>query len=376
MAERKQKILFIMQLPPPVHGVSVMNKLIHDSKLINEQLRCDYINLATARDIHDLQKNGLRKYFLTLGIAFRAFFKLLGNRYDHVYITIFPWGFGFIKDSIMVLLARLFRQNVLLHLHTYGFKRESEKSSLRKWFYRFVFKNTRVICLSDLLLEDVETIYKGPVYILPNGIPQVNFENTYKADQSPVSILYLSNLIKGKGILLIMDALHMLKKKGHRFLFRVVGSEGDVTYAMLRNVIQEKGLQEDVKLVGPKFGEEKFEEFKKAGMFLLPSNYDTFGLVLLEAMQYGVPCIASKMGGIPDVLGDGRGLIMRDITAESLAECIEQLLTDPSQRLLKSKLGFEYFKGNFTVEVFEKRLYNILRGSPDKINQRLNPTQA
>ena len=360
-----------MQLPPPVHGVSVMNKLIHDSALINSELRCDYVNLATARDIHDLQKHGWRKYFRTLAIAFKVFAKLATRRYDYVYITIFPWGFGFIKDSVMVLLTRLFRQKVLLHLHTYGFKRESGKSALRKWYYRLVFKKAQVICLSDLLVEDVETFYKGPVYILPNGIPQVNFENTYMANQQPLQLLYLSNLIKGKGILLIMDALALLKQKGHAFHLRVVGSEGDVSYAMLKNYIQEKGLQAEVKLVGPKFGAEKFEEFKKAGLFLLPSNYDTFGLVLLEAMQYGVPCIASNMGGIPDVLGEGRGLILPALTPEALSTAIEQLLTDKDRRLLISKVGFEYFKGNFTVEVFEKRLCNILKGQPDKTNTRL-----
>src|SRR5687767_12165260 len=103
-----KKLLFVMQLPPPVHGVSVMNRIIRESVVINTSFACDYINLATAKNIDDLQKSGLRKYFLTLKIILRVIGKMMARRYDYVYITIFPYGFAFLKDSLVVLLARLF----------------------------------------------------------------------------------------------------------------------------------------------------------------------------------------------------------------------------------------------------------------------------
>jgi glycosyltransferase involved in cell wall biosynthesis len=362
---KKRKILFVMQLPPPVHGVSVMNKIIHDSKLINESATCHYVNLATARDIHDLQKNGFYKYILTFKIMANAIFKMITHRYDYVYVTIFPWGFAFLKDSLVVLLARLIRLKPILHLHTYGFKKNSQRSALRKWYYKFIFKKADVICLSQLLIEDIESVFTGKIFILPNGIPQVNFENTYNNAQDPLTLLYLSNLIKGKGILLIMDAVEQLKNRGYVFKFRVVGSEGDVDYTTLRELVIKKKLEDYVTLAGPKFGQEKYLEFKEAGIFLLPSNYDTFGLVLLEAMQFGVPCISTNMGGIPDVLGNGRGLIMHEISSQALEQAIESLLNEPAKRRLISEKSFDYFRTNFTVEVFEKRLLNILNGQPD-----------
>ncbi len=360
-----------MQLPPPVHGVSVMNKQIADSALINSELECHYINLATAKSINDLQKGAFRKYLLTLFIVCKTIFKMLGNRYDYVYITIFPFGFAFLKDSIIVLLARLFRLKPLLHLHTYGFKKASERASWRKKLYRFVFKNTEVICLSPLLIEDIEFIHTGKVFILPNGITQVNFKNDYSTDKTIIQFLYLSNLIKGKGILLVMDALELLKAKNLAFTCRVVGPEGDVDYATLKTVVQQKGLEKEVELVGPKFGEEKYAEFKQADVFLLPSDYDTFGLVLLEAMQFGVPCISTPMGGIPDVIGHGNGLIIPQINAQELALAMERLLLDPKERSRISASAFDHFKTNFTSPVFEQRLKNILSGMPDTVNTRL-----
>ncbi|MEI6020441.1 MAG: glycosyltransferase family 4 protein [Bacteroidota bacterium] len=371
MDANKKKILFVMQLPPPVHGVSVMNEIIRSSKIINEQIHCDYINLATTKDIKDLRKSALYKYFVTLKILFQVIFKLAGKRYDLVYITIFPFGFAFYKDAVMVMAAKLMRKKVLLHLHTYGFKKASEKSPFVKGIYRKVFKNTRVICLSDALVEDVEKIYEGEVDVLPNGIPQVNFENTYHVNKNVPSLLYLSNLIKGKGILLIIEAAAMLKSKGIAFKLRVAGAEGDVTYNMLQKLIDQYALQDFVTLLGAKYGEEKLAEFKQADVFLLPSDYDTFGLVLLEAMQFGVPCIATAIGAIPDVIGDGRGLLLNNLKPEELAEKMEILIQSPDMRLKISGLGFNYFKSNFTVQVFEQRCLNVLLGKAEKVNKRL-----
>lgn len=365
-----------MQLPPPVHGVSVMNKIIKDSSIINGALTCDYINLATAKNIDDLQKSGLRKYLLTIKILAQSIFKMATRRYNYVYITVFPFGFAFYKDSLVVLLARLFRLKPLLHLHTYGFKKNAKQSAWSRWYYRFVFKNTEVICLSDLLLEDIEEIYKGKVFILPNGIPRINFNNTYNNNQQPLTLLYLSNLIKGKGILILMDAIEILKREEFKFILRVVGPEGDVDYKTLEKIVEDKKIRNEVVLVGPKFGEEKFEEFRRAGIFLLPSNYDTFGLVLLEAMQFGVPCISTNIGGIPDVLGNRRGIIIPEITGEELAKAIKHLLQNAEERSRMSREGFEYYRKNFTVEVFEKNLKNILMGHPDRKNERLTANKV
>ncbi len=356
-----------MQFPPPIHGVSVMNDIIKNSKLINSRFKCDYINLATAKNIDDLQKNSFRKYFLTIKIIIKSFYKMLINRYDYVYITIFPYGFSFIKDSIIVLLVRFFGQKPLLHIHTYGFKKSSTQSKFKSYYYSFIFKNVHVICLSQLLIEDISHIYKGKVFILPNGIPQVNFKNTYNNDQNPINLLYLSNLIKGKGILLIIDALERLNKKRVDFIFRIVGSEGDIKYSFINELIKLKGLENKVIVLGPKFGEEKYDEFKKAGVFLLPSNYDTFGLVLLEAMQYGVPCISSNIGGIPDLIGNGRGVLLENISVEDLELSINKLLTDKMLRQNISNKSFDYFISNFTVNIFETKLFNILSGHPDII---------
>lgn len=59
----KPKILFIMHMPPPVHGAAMMGKYIHDSKIINEAFNCHYFNLTLARNLEDIGKGGIRKLY-------------------------------------------------------------------------------------------------------------------------------------------------------------------------------------------------------------------------------------------------------------------------------------------------------------------------
>ena len=55
------KVLFILHMPPPVHGASMGGKYIHDSKIINNAFECHYLNLALAKDLDDFGKGGIRK---------------------------------------------------------------------------------------------------------------------------------------------------------------------------------------------------------------------------------------------------------------------------------------------------------------------------
>lgn len=360
-----------MQLPPPVHGVSVMSELIRNSGLINTTFACSYVNLATAGSVSGLQKGSPGKYPATLRLLASVLLKLICRRYTKICITLFPYGFSFYKDACVILLCRLFGYKPLLHLHTYGFKATARKSALRKRFYRFVFKRSEVICLSARLIEDIEELYTGRVCILPNGIPKVNKHNTYTLSSGPVKLLYLSNLIKGKGVLLLPDALELVKAAGYQVRLRIAGAEMDVSYRQLDLLIREKKLEKEISLAGPKSGEAKYREFREADIFLLPSNYDTFGLVLLEAMQFGVPCISTMVGGIPDVLGEGRGLLIPEINAAELAKAIIYLVEHPGKRLQMSQKAFDYFNAHYTQESFEQGLIRILNNQPLQADERL-----
>lgn len=102
----KPKILFIMHMPPPVHGAAMIGKYIHDSKIINETFDCYYINLALAKDLQDIGKGGLRKLrtFLLLLRAIRT--KVKEIHPNICYVTPNSKGGAFYKDFIVVEMLK------------------------------------------------------------------------------------------------------------------------------------------------------------------------------------------------------------------------------------------------------------------------------
>ena len=96
---------------------------------------------------------------------------------------------------------------------------------------------------------------------------------------------------------------------------------------------------------------------------LFPTFYhnECFSLVLLEAMEHGLPCISTTEGGIPGIIDDGKtGFLVPKHDVAVLADKIQLLLNAPVLRSNMGKAGREKFEKEFTLEVFEKRMVEIL----------------
>ena len=88
---------------------------------------------------------------------------------------------------------------------------------------------------------------------------------------------------------------------------------------------------------------------------------ECFSLVLLEAMEHGLPCISTTEGGIPGIIDDGKtGFLVPKHDVAVLADKIQLLLNDSVLRSNMSKAGREKFEKEFTLEVFEKRMVEVL----------------
>jgi len=90
------------------------------------------------------------------------------------------------------------------------------------------------------------------------------------------------------------------------------------------------------------------EYYKKADIFAMPSTIESFGIALLEAMNYGLPLIGSNAGGIPEVIEDGKnGFLIEPKKPKILAEKIRTLFTDGK---LRKEMGENSYK---TVKKFD-----------------------
>ncbi|WP_283636239.1 glycosyltransferase family 4 protein [Aquaticitalea lipolytica] len=366
MLDNKVKILFLMQLPPPVHGASMMNKYIKDSKKVNASFDAFFLPLSFAEKVDDIGKISLKKILKMIAFCFKLTNNLFKIKPKIVYFTIAPFGGAFYRDVLFVIIIKLFRKKIVFHLHGKGIAEES-KSFIKKKIYQFVFKNTYVITLSKMLDYDIRKVFNGKIYHLANGIEINNsYIKTNKNDR--IKILYLSNLVKTKGVLDLVDALVILKDLKSNYEVNIVGNSADISIEELKEMVINKNTASKINILGPKYGEEKWQELCSSDIFVFPTYFknECFPLVLLEAMQSGNAIISTDNGAIEEIIINC-GLIVPQNSPTDLAEAIKSLIINKDKvQALKEKSKKE-FDEKYTLQIFEENFIKT-------INSILNET--
>ena len=361
----KSKILFILHLPPPIHGSAMVGKYIKDSKVVENTFDTEFINLSTSLTIDEIGKNPIIKIARYIKIIFKTLIALISFQPNMVYLAITAKGMGFYKDFPIALLVKLFGKKLVLHYHSKGVSNYQDKP-LDNRLYKILFKSSKVILLSENLFKDISKyVAKKDVYYCPNGIPVLEYSNNDFSlqDERTPQLLFLSNLIESKGIYILLEALEILKNKGLKFYCNLVGGEGDISSIQLNNRLKSQKLENCVTYLGKKYNHEKWSFFLSSDAFVFPTYYhnECFPLVLLEAMMFGLPIISTYEGGIPDIINHQEtGFIVERQNSIELAERIKFIIENPDLAKQMGKRARNQFLQSFTLEVFENNLVNIL----------------
>jgi glycosyltransferase involved in cell wall biosynthesis len=367
----KKKILFILHYPPPAHGAAVVGSYIMESGPINSEFECRYINLGTSQKIDEIGKKSFNKLTQVFRLANRVRKEIMEFKPDLCYVTPSSRGPGLIKDILIISVLKALSQRKIYHFHNKGVS-TSKAGFFRNMFYRFIFRNAYVILLSKLLYSDIRKyVPETMVRYCPNGIPEIDLKRSLYDPKSDTKksggpagipeILFLSNFIITKGILVALDAFKILKDRGISFHCRLAGENGDLTRNDIENNISKLGLGEFITVTGGCFGEHKMQVFAGTDIFIHPTFNDCLPLVLLEAMQFSIPVISTPEGGIPDIVEDGlNGFLVPQKSAVALADKLELLIKDPELRLRMGEAGRSRFGQLFTLERFEERMKQIL----------------
>lgn len=360
-----------MHMPPPVHGAAMVGQYIHDSELINGEFESHYINLTTAKNLQDIGKVGMRKLF--------DFFKLLKKirrvvkdiKPQLVYVTPNACGGAFYKDFVVVEMLKRLGGKVIVHYHNKGVATRQDRW-LDNILYKRFFKGIKVILLSECLYEDVKKyVKKEDVFVCGNGIPSAAIESFVSAPIDAASpedkiphILFLSNLLISKGVVVLLDSLKVLKEKGCRVVCDFVGGETvEMDAAMFQAEVAKRGLEGMVVYHGRKYGKDKDAFLNTADIFVFPTFYhnECFPLVLLEAMEHGVACISTTEGGIPGIIDDGKtGFLIEKHDFHTLADKLEYFIEHPQESKRMGENGYRKFHDKFTLRKFEESMVDIL----------------
>ena len=361
-----KKILFILHVPPPIHGASMVGSYIQESKLINENFKTRYISLGTTKNFKERKKTSITKIFRYFKLLHTSLHTIFTFKPDLIYISLTAQGIGFYKDALVVLLAKILDGKMLYHFHNKGVKTR-QHNPFDNWLYKKVFKDADVVLLSEYLYTDIEKyISREHVHVCPNGIPdQISIVNKQlvKRTNKPVKLLFLSNLIESKGVYVLIEACDILKQKGLSFTCVLVGGVGDITTHQLNKKISESNLEKEVMYLGKKYGLEKESAFAASDIFVFPTYYpnECFPLVLLEAMQSKLPIISTPEGGISSIVNNGKnGYLVPQKDLKTLANRLEELIRNPKKRKEMGENGRKKYEQEFKIDQFEKRITNIL----------------
>jgi glycogen synthase len=268
----------------------------------------------------------------------------LGDRLDFDVVHGHDWLVAVAGDH----LARRFRCPLVVTIHATEYGRhqgwvdkhpQSHIHGVERWI---VNRADRVVTCSSYMREHVSDIYgidESAVSVIPNGIDPselvpVDDLDTLRsrfAAQDELLVLLVGRLVYEKGFQLALEALPGLIERVGNVRFLVAGS-GTHEHE-LRAQARELGLDEHGTFLGWIGDDVLHSLYRIADLTVVPSIYEPFGLVALEAMASGCPCLVADTGGLREVVpNEDVGLRFRSRDPESLGAMAERVLTDDALR--------------------------------------------
>jgi spore coat protein SA len=193
-------------------------------------------------------------------------------------------------------------------------------------------------------------------HVIYNGADEITFfpgKNVKFNTREPINIMCVGRLNPEKGIHVLVDAVKILNNKGYNFKVTIIGTSfaggakpTNYVKRLIANSpknIEYKGFLQPNKLAN---------EYRNADIFCCPSIYDEpFGNVNIEAMACGVPVVASRVGGIPEIASKGGVILVDPDQPEQLAKKLCFLIDSPDMRKQLALQGIDAFQKNFTWKV-------------------------
>lgn len=208
--------------------------------------------------------------------------------------------------------------------------------SQKKMLKRALSKADTVVAVSssvrDFLIKN-ELADKKKILLIPNGVelstqyPVRRAEKKIKAANRAPVIGTIGSLNIQKGQEYLIRAMPEILESFPLATLEIVG-DGELR-ENLRSKVKSSKLERHVSFLGRQSNVEKF--LKKWDVFALPSVAETFGIVILEAMAAGVPVVATKVGGVPDIIQNKKnGLLVKDRDPDALTKAVLEIIDHPA----------------------------------------------
>lgn len=358
-----KKILVVGQIPPPYGGQANMIKYMLDGKYTRVKLyhiRMCFTKAFTERGKFSIYK--VQHLFVVIWNIWKQRFLL---RVDTIYypLSCAP-RIAVLRDTIILGCTRFLFKNVIYHFHAAGISEELPKYSrmLKSIIYFIEQKPNLTITSSKYNPKDGEYLKSRKNLIIPLGVPDenTNLQRHKIGEKNYLTVLHMGLLNGSKGEGYVLDAVKSLNDRGLDVRFIQAGQFEDEEYERETfRKVKEYGLSRKYEYRGILLGEMKKQAFMDADIFCFPSYFhsESFGLVLLEAMMYQMPVIASRRRGLISVVSEGENGYLVDIhNSEQIADALEQLYNNRSLLKAMAKKSREIFVERYELSNYLKSM--------------------
>ena len=206
------------------------------------------------------------------------------------------------------------------------------------------------------------------IHQVPLGIKTDDFAHNTRADESSQAVGYLARLGPEKGLHVLVDAFLLLRKQPEHsnLKLRIAGWLGKQNDAFVKEQFQRldaAGLAGEYEYLGTVDRQQKLDFLQQIDVLSVPTVYrEPKGLFVLEALAAGVPVVQPAHGAFPELIEKTEGgILCQPGSAEDLARCLSQLLTDSTQRNLYGTRGRKNVLARFNADQMAERTLDVYR---------------
>lgn len=359
MTRRPGVVIVVSQIPPPVHGSTVMTLRLLDA-LRQDAIPVELVDRRFSRSVGEVGRFSLKKVFRVPTLLARAAYAARPGRGALAVHFITNRIGSFFSDLLIAEVLRLMRIRRVDYVHTMGFKKLARRNRFMALLVRRLLSGaTTTVCLSPSLIDDVvsaggdehrvRVVANTPEARSPRG-------REVKRDLSEPTVLFMSNLMPEKGATSFIEAARLVSIHHPNARFYIAGSSNDRSHmeALVRQADASE-LGDRLEFLGHLGGSSKWEALASADLLVFPSTYEYEAqpLTIVEALSVGTPIAAFNIGAIEDFFANreiGRLAPAGDVTA--LATCISEALASPECLRRWSSNALLEFEDRYSSDAF------------------------
>ncbi len=358
------KLVVLAQIPPPVHGQSLMVQTLVDG-LPAYGIEVHHVNLALSTDAADIGRFRWGKLFALLAACFRVYrIRRKLGRTAFYYVPAPAKRGALYRDWIAMILCRPLEGALVLHWHAVGLGRwlDVHANVLERAITKLLLGRADLsLVLADALATDPINLDAKNTLILPNGItdPGEPPPRERRNPAEPCKILYLGLCSEEKGLFELIDAvLHAHARQPGSFHLTVAGSfpstEEEIKFRQLS-----APLGTAVRYVGFNGEHAKNALLRETDVFCFPTHYPHEGqpLVLMEALAHDLPIVTTRWRAIPSMLPAAHTWLVEPGRPALLASALLEARSSPRP----AGASRRFFLENYTAQIHLASLAAALR---------------